>query len=244
MCWVGDALLLVGDGPQGVGLYRCRDTKGKDEIDEATLLFSYAKVKVPGYGEHGGMGEHGPHAVLHGPDGSLYVVNGNHTWAKVDKLAANSPLRRWPNGQMGPDQDQPDSTEDVLLPRLNDANGHAANILAPGGCIWRLDADGRNPALVAGRLPQRVRRRLQPQRRAVHLRQRHGVGRGPAVVSAGARQPLSARRRLRLAHRLGQHAGLLHRQPAGHLRRRAAARRSAWSSTNTPPSRRSTRAPT
>ena len=149
MCWVGDALMLVGAGPQGAGLYRCRDTTGKDEIDEATLLLPYAKIKVPGYGEHGGMGEHGPHAVLHGPDGSLYVVNGNHSWAKVDKVAGNSPLTRWPNGQMGPDQGQLHSTEDVLLPRLNDANGHASNLLAPGGCIWRLDADGKNPALVA-----------------------------------------------------------------------------------------------
>ncbi len=140
MCWVGDALLLVGEGPHGAGLYRCRDTKGKDEIDEATLILSY--------GENGKMGEHGPHAVLHGPDGSLYVINGNHAWAKVDKLAANSPLRRWPNGQMGRDQDQPGSTEDTLLPRLNDPYGHGANILAPGGCVWRLDPDGRNPALV------------------------------------------------------------------------------------------------
>ncbi len=149
MCWVGDALLLVGDGPRGAGLYRCRDAKGKDEIDEATLLLSYAKAKAPGRGEIGGMGEHGPHAVLHGPDGALYVVNGNHTWANVGNLAANSPLRRWPHGQMGPDQDQPGSTEDALLPRLNDPYGHGANILAPGGCIWRLDPDGRNPALVA-----------------------------------------------------------------------------------------------
>src|SRR5262249_23756989 len=27
MCWVKDALLLVGNGPMGTGLYRCRDTK-------------------------------------------------------------------------------------------------------------------------------------------------------------------------------------------------------------------------
>ena len=149
MCWVGDALLLVGDGPRGAGLYRCRDAKGKDEIDEATLLLSYGKAKAPGRGEVGGMGEHGPHAVLHGPDDALYVVNGNHTWANVGNLAANSPLRRWPHGQMGPDQDQPGSTEDALLPRLNNPYGHGANILAPGGCVWRLDPDGRNPALVA-----------------------------------------------------------------------------------------------
>ena len=149
MCWVGDALLLVGDGPRGAGLYRCRDAKGKDEIDEATLLLSYGKAKAPGRGEVGGMGEHGPHAVLHGPDDALYVVNGNHTWANVGNLAANSPLRRWPHGQMGPDQDQPGSTEDALLPRLNNPYGHGANILAPGGCVWRLDPDGRNPALAA-----------------------------------------------------------------------------------------------
>jgi putative heme-binding domain-containing protein len=139
MCWVKDALYLVGEGPQGTGLYRVRDTKGLDKTDEVKLIHRYA----------GGMGEHGPHAVLHGPDGWLYLVIGNHAWAKPDKLADNSPLRRWPHGQMGPDQGKPGTTEDVLLPRLNDANGHAANILAPGGTIWRLDHDGKHMSLVA-----------------------------------------------------------------------------------------------
>src|SRR5262249_38915743 len=108
-------------------------------IDEVTLLHRF----------EGGMGEHGPHAILHGPDDWLYVVIGNHAWANVDKLAANSPLRRWPTGGMGPDQGKPNSTEDVLLPRLNDSRGHAANILAPGGTIWRLDHEGKNFGLVA-----------------------------------------------------------------------------------------------
>jgi putative heme-binding domain-containing protein len=139
MCWVKDALYLVGQGPQGTGLYRVRDTKGVDKTDEVNLIHQYA----------GGMGEHGPHAVLHGPDGWLYLVIGNHAWARPDKLADNSPLRRWPHGQMGPDQGKPGTTEDVLLPRLNDANGHAANILAPGGTIWRLDHEGKNMSLVA-----------------------------------------------------------------------------------------------
>jgi putative heme-binding domain-containing protein len=150
MCWVKDALLLVGDGPKGTGLYRCRDTKGTDQIDEVKLLHAFK----------GGMGEHGPHAVLHGPDGWLYVVVGNHAWANIgpeaaknganpDKLAANSPLTRWPTGGMGPDQGKKNTTEDVLLPRLNDGRGHAANILAPGGTIWRMDLDGKNVSLVA-----------------------------------------------------------------------------------------------
>jgi putative heme-binding domain-containing protein len=147
MCWVGDALMLVGDGPAGTGLYRCRDTRGRDRIDEVRLLHRF----------QGSMGEHGPHAVLHGPDGCLYVVIGNHAHARMgrgaapnpERLAANSPLTRWPTGLMGPDQGKPGSTEDVLLPRQNDARGHAADILAPGGTIWRLDHNGRNMALVA-----------------------------------------------------------------------------------------------
>lgn len=139
MCWVDDALLLVGDGPKGTGLYRVKDTDGDDRTDTCDLLLA---VK-------GGMGEHGPHAIVHGPDDKLYLVIGNHAWAKVSKLAANSPLTRWPDGQMGPDQGKPGSTEDVLLPRLNDARGHAADIRAPGGTIWRLDKDGGQPALFA-----------------------------------------------------------------------------------------------
>jgi putative heme-binding domain-containing protein len=147
MCWVNDSLYLVGDGPKGTGLYRCRDTKRRDVIDDATLIHRF----------DGGMGEHGPHAVIHGPDNKLYVVIGNHAWARIgpkqapnpEKLANNSPLRRWPTGGQGPDQGLKGSTEDVLLPRLNDANGHAANLRAPGGTIWRMDLDGKNAALVA-----------------------------------------------------------------------------------------------
>jgi putative heme-binding domain-containing protein len=145
MCWVDDALLLGGDGPKGTGLYRVRDTKGKDQTDEVTLLASYI-----GPSKGSAMGEHGPHAILHGPDDWLYLVNGNHSWLKTDKLAANSPLLRWPHGTMGPDQGKPGTTEDVLLPRQNDARGHAADILAPGGVIWRLDRQGKNRSMVAG----------------------------------------------------------------------------------------------
>src|SRR5262249_19744770 len=41
MCWVKDSLYLVGNGPKGTGLYRCRDTKNKDEIDEVTLIHRF-----------------------------------------------------------------------------------------------------------------------------------------------------------------------------------------------------------
>jgi putative heme-binding domain-containing protein len=149
MCWIGDALWLVGNGPKGTGLYRCRDTKNADKIDEATLVHAFK----------GGMGEHGPHAVLQGPDGMIHIVVGNHAWPQIgaaigknganpSELAKNSPLTRWPTGGMGPDQGKENTTEDVLLPRLNDARGHAVNILAPGGTIWRMDHEGKNMSLV------------------------------------------------------------------------------------------------
>jgi putative heme-binding domain-containing protein len=139
LCWVRDALLVVGDGPQGTGLYRAKDTNDDDVVDDVKLMHKFK----------GGMGEHGPHAILHGPDDWLYVVIGNHAWAQPVELAKNSPLTRWPKGTFGPDQGQPNTTEDVLLPRLNDGRGHAANILAPGGTIWRMDHEGKNLSLVA-----------------------------------------------------------------------------------------------
>ncbi len=161
MCWIKDALWLVGEvvderapGPRPKKspgrLYRVRDTNGDDKVDEVKLMHQFK----------GDMGEHGPHAIIHGPDDWLYVVVGNHAWVQIgpeaakngvnpEKLADNSPLLRWPTGNMGPDQGKPNTTEDVLLPRLNDGRGHAANILAPGGTIWRMDHEGKNLSVVA-----------------------------------------------------------------------------------------------
>ncbi len=163
MCWIKDALWLIGNGPHGTGLYRCRQSgepgatatggNGNNEVlDNVKLLHRF----------RGGMGEHGPHAIVHGPDDWIYICIGNHAWADIgpeaakatngsnpERLASNSPLLRWPTGHMGPDQGRTDTTEDVLLQRLNDSRGHAANILAPGGTIWRMDHEGKNMSLVA-----------------------------------------------------------------------------------------------
>ena len=146
MVFVGAELFCVGDGPEGTGLYRCTPDSARDEIAEVKLVHRFVGTDGPG---KSAMGEHGPHAVIHGPDNCLYVMIGNHAWATPNPLAKNSPLTRWPTGGMGPDQGQPGTTEDVLLPRLNDPRGHAANIRAPGGTIWRMNLDGSEPALVA-----------------------------------------------------------------------------------------------
>jgi len=113
---------LVGDGPQGTGLYRVRDIHGDDVADDIQLILKF----------RGGMSEHGPHAVIAGPDGYLYLCCGNHAWATA-KPDANSPVEKMYEGD--------------LLHRYEDPSGHAAGIKLPGGTTWRLDPDGKHLTL-------------------------------------------------------------------------------------------------
>ncbi|MBI5364346.1 MAG: c-type cytochrome, partial [Planctomycetes bacterium] len=125
LLWAFDALyVVVGEStPRAPGLYRLRDTDGDDELDQVDLLR-----------ELGGSGEHGPHAVVLGPDGeSLWIVAGNFT--KVPELAASRVPATW--------------GEDELLPHLDDPNGHDPHIKAPGGWICRTDRDGKEFELFA-----------------------------------------------------------------------------------------------
>lgn len=110
-------------GKNGAGLYRAKDTDGDDQFDAVEQLKAYR-----------GGGEHGPHAVIKGPDGRLYVCAGNHTAVPegIDTYAA-------PNIWQ----------EDQVLPRHVDPNGHAANIRAPGGWIASLDKDGKDWRLLS-----------------------------------------------------------------------------------------------
>jgi hypothetical protein len=63
--------------------------------------------------------------VILAPDGkNLYVCAGNHTQLPKELTGSRIP-QNW--------------SEDHLLPRRWDANGHAAGILAPGGWIMKVD---------------------------------------------------------------------------------------------------------
>ena len=124
MCWAHNSLYVSAHGPDGTGLYRLIDSNHNDRFDTNEVHF----LK-----KFGGEGEHGYHAVVEGPDGMIYVMNGNHT--KVpDDISTNSPHRNF--------------REDHLLLRQWDANGHAVGILAPGGYVLRTDADGKEWDLV------------------------------------------------------------------------------------------------
>ena len=140
--------VMINGGTVPTGLYRCKDTNGDDQYDEVVKLRD-----IPGGGEHG------PHALRLSPDGnSIYVDAGNHT-----KLPFEVKLNAPPQTMGGIRSEQlratlpegvtsrlvPNWDEDLLLPRLWDAGGHAVGILAPGGWIAKTDPDGKTWEVVS-----------------------------------------------------------------------------------------------
>jgi len=118
LLWHNGVLYVVCNGGPGSGLYRVTSSKNDDTLDKVEKLKA---IK--------GGGEHGPHAVRLGPDGkSLYVICGNHT-LPPEKFDHSRVPKNW--------------SEDHLLPRQWDANGHARGILAPGGYVAKTDFDGK-----------------------------------------------------------------------------------------------------
>tara|TARA_R110002111_G_scaffold144910_2_gene211246 strand:+ start:53430 stop:55694 length:2265 start_codon:yes stop_codon:yes gene_type:complete len=121
MLWSNKALYVgVNDYEQKIasGLYRISDSNGDDQLDQVELL-----REVESHSDHG------VHALVPTPDGeAFYLVTGNNTIPPV--LADSSPVRQvW--------------GEDHLLPSMPDGRGHNQGVLAPGGIIYRVSADGQ-----------------------------------------------------------------------------------------------------
>ncbi len=128
LLWAFDSLYVVVNRGRKYdsGLYRVRDTNGDDRLDKVELL-----RKIPNQQ----AGEHGPHAVLPSPDGkTLTVVCGDSTKV-MDPLSGSRVPRVW--------------GEDHLLPRMPDGNGFMANVLGPGGSIYRVSPDGKDWELLS-----------------------------------------------------------------------------------------------
>lgn len=126
MLWAFDSLYFCCNGGPGSGLYRARDLDGDDQFDECVKLKAFS-----------GGGEHGPHSIRLSPDGKrIFVIAGNHTdppFKAGDELKHENFTSRIPTNW----------GEDLLLPRMWDANGHARGKLAPGGWIASTDPDGK-----------------------------------------------------------------------------------------------------
>ena len=120
MCFDDGALWVTGRGSKGNGFYRIDDKTRKAE-------------RIAGFTSGGG--EHGPHAVVRGPDNHLWITLGNHVWLD-QPVAESSPYRHYDEGH--------------LLSRFDDPRGHARGMLAPAGTILRFDPKTRTWELFAG----------------------------------------------------------------------------------------------
>ncbi|MCP4782484.1 MAG: DUF1080 domain-containing protein [Fuerstiella sp.] len=126
MLYAFDSLYISVNGGPGSGLYRAKDLDGDDQFDECVKLKDFR-----------GGGEHGPHSLRLSPGGKrIFVIAGNHTdppFKPGEELTNENYSSRIPTNW----------EEDVLLPRMWDANGHARGKLAPGGWIASTDPDGK-----------------------------------------------------------------------------------------------------
>ncbi|MFT5467390.1 MAG: putative heme-binding domain-containing protein [Verrucomicrobiales bacterium] len=125
LLWAHDSLYAVLNTGEhgGRGLYRVTDTNSDDVLDKVEMLKKFE--------EQGG--EHGPHAVVLGPDGeSLYIVCGNQT-----ALPENYNVSRVPEAW----------GEDTLLPRVY-GRGFMKGAEAPRGWIAKTDKDGQTWEIV------------------------------------------------------------------------------------------------
>ncbi len=105
------------------GFYRIRDTDGDDTYDEFTLI----KPLEMGY-------EHSAHSIIKTEDGKgLYLVSGNHSRVPQGVGSLQPPV--W--------------ELDSLLPAMNDPQGHAVGVHAPGGWICRISPDGKDWTMVS-----------------------------------------------------------------------------------------------
>ena len=131
LLWAFDSLYVMinenvrfGGPPLRHGLYRVRSHDSGDTFEKPELLR-----------ELQGSGEHGLHAILLSPDGkSLHIVCGDAA-KMVNPLAGSRVPKLW--------------GEDHLLPRLPDGNGFMRGVLGPGGCIYKIDPDGKNWELIS-----------------------------------------------------------------------------------------------
>ncbi|MDN5213470.1 c-type cytochrome [Fulvivirgaceae bacterium BMA12] len=104
------------------GLYRITDSNDDGELDNIAFLHNFP-----------GRGEHGPHGLVLGPDGYIYMSGGNHTDLPQDFTSIQKPI--W--------------QEDQLFDAIKDPRGHANSIKAPGGWIARTDEEGKELTVIA-----------------------------------------------------------------------------------------------
>jgi len=120
-----DLLAQVSVGKKaGGGLHRLEDRDGDGTFE------GHAQLRAFDAG-----GEHGAHGIVRGPEGDVWLVQGNYTEV-AQPVDADAPFRNW--------------AEDVLTERLFDPRGHAKDVRMPAGRILQTDDHGKKWRLYAG----------------------------------------------------------------------------------------------
>lgn len=126
-----NSLYVVVNSEGSSGLYRVRDTDGDDQFDEVKLLRRLL-----------GSGDHGPHAVVAGPEGKyLYLIAGNE--ARLPSIDRSLGASQWREDRLL------FSTEVAagLLGQSNLAGKFSET--NPGGWVCRTDPAGKTFELVS-----------------------------------------------------------------------------------------------
>ena len=125
LLWAFDSLYVMINNRKGQsGLFRATDGNGDGKLDDMRQIISMR-----------GGGGHGLHAIIPSPDGKTLTINAGNMGGLPKKIDDSRVPLVW--------------GEDLLLPRLPDANGHASTTMAPGGWIARINPDGSNFELIA-----------------------------------------------------------------------------------------------
>jgi hypothetical protein len=120
------------------GLYKLEDTNGDDVMDTIQRINRYTG---------NGMGDHGPHAIRRGPDGSIMFLVGNNTY--VGSLS--------PSGEVN--DDAVDTTtspnwhnadERQFLPQFNDPRFGNSTRIGVHATVWRLQPDNQYSLFFSG----------------------------------------------------------------------------------------------
>jgi putative heme-binding domain-containing protein len=121
--------------PVGIsGLYKLQDTNGDDVMDTIERIQRYTS---------GGMGDHGPHAIRRGPDGSIMFLVGNNTYVGAppvnDEVVDTAASPNWHN-----------SEERQFLPQFNDPRFGNSTRIGVHATVWRLQPDNRFALFFSG----------------------------------------------------------------------------------------------
>ena len=120
------------------GFYKLEDTNGDDVMDRIERINGYAAA---------GMGDHGPHAIRRGPDGSIMFLIGNNTY--VGSRPADGPVNDAAvDTEASPNWNNVEERQ--FLPQFNDPRFGNSTRIGVHSTVWRLQPNNKYSLFFSG----------------------------------------------------------------------------------------------